>query len=210
MNAQECLNMLREMRDCVFSTADAEGRPQSRVIDVMLVEGEALYFCTARGKHFYRELEQNPHVAVTGLNDKWQTVRLSGRAERLTDQKRWIDRIFAENPSMNDVYPGESRYILEPFRIRAGTLELFDLGVSPIHRESFAFGGEQVRQKGFFITDTCIGCGTCAAGCPQRCIDAGTPYVIRQENCLHCGRCFEACPVGAIRRLEAEDGSPAG
>lgn len=34
---------------------------------------------------------------------------------RLDDQKLWIDRIFAENPSMNSVYPDDSRYVLEPF-----------------------------------------------------------------------------------------------
>ena len=32
------------------------------------------------------------------------------------------------------------------------------------------------------------------------CIDAGTPFVIRQNNCLHCGGCQEHCPVNAIER----------
>ena len=41
---------------------------------------------------------------------------------------------------MNDVYPGESRYILEPFCIEEGQVEFFDLGKSPIYRESFAIG----------------------------------------------------------------------
>ena len=44
---------------------------------------------------------------------------------------------------MNGVYPGESRYILEPFCISKGELEFFDLGKSPIYRESFVFGWEE-------------------------------------------------------------------
>ena len=27
--------------------------------------------------------------------------------------------------------------------------------------------------------------------CPQKCIEKGTPFVIRQEHCLHCGNCYE-------------------
>ena len=45
-----------------------------RIIDVMLKEEGRLFFCTARGKDFYKELLANSTVAVTGLNDKWQTV----------------------------------------------------------------------------------------------------------------------------------------
>ena len=116
-----------------------------------------------------------------------------------------IDRIFRENPSMNDVYPGESRYILDPFCIADGSIEVFDLGKTPIERESFVIGKGKTPEKGFRITDQCIGCGTCAAGCPQQAIEEGTPYRIRQNNCLHCGLCFENCPVHVIRRL-GDDG----
>ena len=206
MNAQDLLNMLREMRDVVFATVDENGYPHSRIIDVMLVEDETLYFCTARGKDFWRELTNNGHIAVTGLNREWQTVRLTGKAEPLSDGKHWIDRIFQANPSMNDVYPGGSRYILDPFRVSAGQLEFFDLGKTPIHRERFAFGGEVVPERGFFITDGCIGCGTCAENCPQQCIESGEPFVISQENCLHCGLCAENCPAACIVRRGSHAG----
>ena len=203
MTGQDCLRMLREMRDVVFATVDGQGRPRARIIDVMMVEEGKLYFCTARGKDFYQELTQNGYVAIAGLNREWQTVRLTGKAVRLADTKRWIDRIFEENPSMNDVYPGESRYILDPFCISAGELEFFDLGKTPVQRESFAFGGNSPLEKGFFITDGCIGCGTCAENCPQKCIEEGAPYVIHQENCLHCGLCAENCPTESIVRRES-------
>lgn len=198
MNAQDCLNILRELRDVTFSTVSADGKPQARIIDVMLVEENRLVFCTARGKDFYEQLITRGDVAVAGLTRDYKMIRLNGKAAKLSGQKVWIDRIFAENPSMNEVYPGESRYILEPFSIEAGQVECFDLNVSPIERESFAFGGEVSAVKGFLITDDCIGCGTCEAGCPQRAIDSGTPYAIRQRNCLHCGICYENCPVQAI------------
>ena len=177
MDAQSCLNILRGIKDVAFATVNDEGKPEVRIIDVMIVEQNKLYFCTGRGKDFYRQLLKHPDVAVTGLNKDFQMVRLSGKAEKLADQRQWIDRIFEENPVMNGVYPGESRYILEPFCISKGELEFFDLGKSPIYRESFVFGWEEAsdealqdtekeakichapREKGFLITDACIGCG---------------------------------------------------
>lgn len=200
MDAQDCLQILREIKDVAFATVDQNGQPQVRIIDVMIVREEKLYFVTARGKDFYKELEAAGTVSVIGLNKQWQTVRLTGKVKRLPEQKLWIDRIIEENPSMKAVYPGESRYILEPFCIAEGELEFFDLGREPIYRERFSLGAGKVKEKGFLIGTGCIDCGACKQNCPQQCIDEGVPYKIRQENCLHCGLCTELCPVAAIKR----------
>ncbi len=199
MTAQDCLQILREIKDVAFATVDRNGCPQVRIIDVMIVEDEKLYFCTSRGKHFHEELESGK-VAVTGLTKEYQSVRVTGSVKKLENQKEWIDRIFEENPSMKGVYPGESRYILDAFCIDEAEIEYFDLSREPIYRESFSIGGKNITKKGFVISEDCIGCDTCRQGCPQQCIDEGTPYFINQEHCLHCGLCFENCPVEAINR----------
>ena len=128
MNAQKCLDILREIKDVAFATVDANGLPQIRIIDVMIVEDEKLYFCTARGKDFYLQLMKNNQVAITGMNKDYQMIRLNGKVKKLSDHKNWIDRIFKENPTMNTVYPNDSRYILEAFCIDNGEIEFFDLG----------------------------------------------------------------------------------
>lgn len=195
MNAQRCLAILREIKDVAFATVDEKGLPQIRMIDVMLVEKEKLYFCTARGKDFYRQIMEKGQVAITGMNQKFQMVRLNGTAKKLEEHKKWIDRIFEENPSMNAVYPEESRYVLEAFCIEEGFLEFFDLGKEPIVRESFALGSARGKEAGFLITEHCIHCGKCEDLCPQKCI---TENKINQTHCLHCGLCAEECPVSAI------------
>lgn len=201
MDAQDCLDTLRQIKDVSFATVDGEGHPQIRIIDVMLVEKGRLYFCTSRGKDFHAQLLRDPHVAIVGMTRDFKMVRLAGEARLVEEAPRaMIDRIFDENPSMNDVYPGDSRYVLDPFVIKTGCVELFDLGVSPIFRQTFSLGGAPVHVQGFRITDACIGCGTCARTCPQQCIAAGSPFVIDQAHCLHCGLCFESCPVKAIVR----------
>ena len=68
MNAEKCLQILREIKDVAFATVDESGKPQIRIIDIMLVDSEKLYFCTARGKSFYHQLMKGSNVAITGIN----------------------------------------------------------------------------------------------------------------------------------------------
>ena len=49
------------------------------------------------------------------------------------------------------------------------------------------------------ITDECISCGACAAGCPGEAIVEGDDkYVIDADKCIDCGACADGCPVDAI------------
>ena len=150
MDAQTCLHMLREIKDVSLATINEEGHPEIRIIDMMLEEKGALIFCTSRGKDFYTQLERDSHIAIDALTKDWKMVRLMGTAVRIEDNPHaWIDRIFEQNPSMNDVYPGQSRYVLDPFVIDNGCVEIFDLGVSPIYRQTFSLGGAPTHLQGF-------------------------------------------------------------
>ncbi len=200
MDARECFRMLRKIKDVSFATVDRQGRPQIRIIDIMLAQEENVYFLTARGKDFYQELMERPHVAICAMTKDFEMIRLNGEATKLAEQKYWIDKMFEQNPVMNDVYPGDSRYVLEPFCICRGNVEYFNLGCSPIQRQSFSFGDAEHEEKGFAIMDACIGCGQCMEKCPQNCIIEGSPCKIVQEHCLHCGLCREVCPVDAVKK----------
>ena len=102
---------------------------------------------------------------------------------------------------LNEVYPGDTRYILDAFLIYEGTGEWFDLLHHPISRETFSYGMEE-EQVHFEISEDCIGCGSCLPVCPQQCIAEGTPFVIDTPHCLQCGACREVCPVQAPHRVD--------
>ena len=202
MDLATCLKKMELVGVLAFATVDSQGAPQIRNISAIHYEENALYFFTARGKNFCRELEEDGRVQILAYTKYKEMIRLSGKAYAVADedQKKWTDIIFEEQPYLANVYPGETRNIGIIFCIDEGEVEYFNLGVNPIFRETYSLGNAVVHKKGYLITDACIGCGACQSMCPQRCIEEGTPYKIEQEHCLHCGSCFETCPVGAIER----------
>ncbi len=189
-----------------FATVDGEGNPQVRNISAIHYEPDALYFFTARGKDFCKELLARGKVQILGYTRYKEMIRLSGTATPVPpgEQEKWRNLIFAEQPYLSNVYPGETRSIGMVFCIRDMAIEYFHLGVNPIFRESYTVGQGQAKPKGYTITEDCIRCGTCVEVCPQRAITLGAPSVIHQEHCLHCGNCVEHCPVAAVIPREQE------
>lgn len=201
MDAQTCLKKLGYVGVLSFATVDSSGSPQVRNISAIHYEPDAIYFFTARGKDFYKELLDTEKVQVLGYTMYKEMIRLSGSVKPAPadEQRKWMDVIFSEQPYLSNVYPGDTREIGIIFCIRDMTIEYFNLGVNPIFRESYTIGSGEIIPKGYEITDACIGCGKCVKVCPQSAIDKGKPSFIHQEHCLHCGNCFENCPVSAIQ-----------
>ena len=197
--AKKYINLFRQVKIATAATVDAQGRPQARIINVMLAEDDGMYIVTSKGKPFYKQLVETGEIALAAMCPDCQSLKFTGKLRVVG--KEWVDKVFEQNPGMNEVYPGESRYILDAFHIYEGQGEWFDLLHYPISREGFAYGGAEVEKNGFVISGKCIGCGACAGACPQRCITAGSPYVIDPVHCLQCGRCVEFCPVNAVDRL---------
>jgi len=201
--------IVNEIHTTIVATVDDEGLPVTAAIDMMDADENGLYFLTARGKSFYDRLKKRGFLALTALKgeDTMTSVAVSVRGKVRELGYDRIPELFNKNPYMHTIYPTEeSMKALTVFQIYEGTGEWFDLSRKPIERASFTFGSEKDEQaaknpEGYYITDACIGCGSCTAVCPQSCIITDSvPHVIEQEHCLHCGNCLEACPMGAVER----------
>lgn len=111
-------------------------------------------------------------VCPSSLSEYSVRTGVSGITSRLTspvaegEQRAWIDRIFEEQPYLGNVYPGDTREIGIVFEVRDIALDYFNLGVRPIERATFSLGEASAPLKGYCITDSCIGCGTCLRSCP--------------------------------------------
>ena len=200
MDLTTCLKKMQLVGVLAFATVDSEGAPQIRNISAIHYVPDAVYFFTARGKNFCKELMDDGRVQILGYTKYKEMIRLSGKAYAVseTEQIKWRDKIFEEQSYLVNVYPGDTRSIGIVFCIDKAEVEYFNLGVNPIFRETYTLGDVKMKEKGYYITDSCVGCGICIEKCPQSCIKESSPFEIVQNNCLHCGNCYENCPVKAV------------
>lgn len=198
MNTQDYLRTLtEEFHSAVIATIAEDGHPTTRVIDIMLYDDEGVYFLTARGKEFYRQLKEQKYISLSAVQKK-KSISLRGKVRSIGH--KYLTEIFEKNTYMQKIYPEGTREVLEVFQIYEADGQFFDISApSHVTRESFSLGKKNVSSEGYFITSSCIGCKSCLSACPQKCIDiSAIPAVIIQNRCLHCGECKEICPANAV------------
>lgn len=141
MKLEDYLQFLKEdIHSTVFSTVDEDGKPKSRVIDIMLVKEKKLYFLTATTKPFYDQLIERPYVSITGLKgeESMSSVSITVNGEVREIGTNYLDEIFEKNPYMNDIYQTEeSKHVLRVFELYKGNVSVFDLSSKPIYQAVF-------------------------------------------------------------------------
>ena len=130
--ARKYIDLFRAVKVASAATVDAQGRPQSRIINVMLALDEGMVIVTSRGKPFWKQLTESGLVALSAMCPECQSLKFTGSVRRMEDSRAWVDEVFLHNPGMNEVYPGQSRYALDAFLIYEGGGEWFDLLHHPI------------------------------------------------------------------------------
>lgn len=179
MTTKEYLQILqKEIHSTAFATVDENGLPQVRIIDIMLVDDTSLYFITARGKEFYRQLEKQKFVAITGMTggggDSLNKKAISIRGKVRNVGQNLVDKVFEENPYMKEIYPLNARHALQVFQLYEGQGEYFDLSSKPIFRDTFTLGFKKEEYIKYVINESCTSCDKCTKICPQQCIDMAT------------------------------------
>lgn len=189
--------LVEDIHSTTVATIGADGHPQTRVIDIMLWDEKGVYFLTAKGKAFYKQLMEQKYIALSATKDKI-AISLRGYVKNIHKEK--LDEIFEKNPYMKEIYPEDTREALEVFWLYQADGEYFDIS-NPSHivRDSILIGKESGQKAGYAVTKKCIGCKLCYSVCPQKCINIEKiPVEINPHHCLHCGRCVEICPKKAI------------
>lgn len=189
--------LTEDIHSAAIATLDKNGRPITRIIDIMLYDDQGIYFLTAKGKEFYRQLMEQKYISLSAVKEK-RSITLRGETENIGSEK--LDEIFEKNPYMKGIYPDDTREALEVFRLYKAAGEFFDISdPTNVTRGSISIGNAKEQSGIYFVKGKCSGCKACFSVCPQKCIDVSkVPAVINQNHCLHCGRCFEMCPEKAI------------
>ena len=93
MDLATCLKKMKLVGVLAFATVDSEGAPQIRNISAIHYEPDALYFFTARGKNFCKELMEDGRVQILAYTKYKEMIRLSGKAYAVAENEQkngWI------------------------------------------------------------------------------------------------------------------------
>ncbi len=72
--AKQYASLFRQVK-----TATAQGRPQARVINIMLAEDDGMYIVTSKGKPFYKQLVDTGEIALAAMCPGCQPLKFTGR-----------------------------------------------------------------------------------------------------------------------------------
>ena len=113
-------------------------------------------------RQFYEQLERTGEIALSAMCPDCQSLKFYGKVKKA--EKKWVDEVFVQNPGMNEVYPGDTRYILDAFLIYEGVGEWFDLLNYPISRETFSYGTAEEICGNMLFRPMLFGCREYAVG----------------------------------------------
>lgn len=118
MDLQTCLKKMQLVGVLAFATVDSEGAPQIRNISAIHYEPNALYFFTARGKNFCKELMEDGRVQILAYTKYKEMIRLSGKVYAVAENEQkngWIS--FLKNSRTLRMYIREIREKSELFSV---------------------------------------------------------------------------------------------
>ena len=81
----------------MLATVDEDGQPRLRPVSPVRVDGFTIYVANLRRSGKTRELAANPRCELCYLDDKHDQVRITGKAEVLTDANT-LREIWESNP----------------------------------------------------------------------------------------------------------------
>lgn len=94
MNKEKFLEDIVKIHSVSVATIDSDNKPSIRIIDMMYIEDNQLYFLTARGKNFYKELKNNNCIALS-CQEYNKSYVLKGYVEKVNH--KYLDILFNHN-----------------------------------------------------------------------------------------------------------------
>lgn len=141
MEVKCIMDILEDMKVGVFATVDADGMPHARHAHITAANEEGIFFMTSPQTHFYRQLQENAHIALTAMSEEKyliQVIRIEGRVRPVENED--LRKIFADNPYYQHVYKDEENAdSMQVFQIYEG--QGFYHSLTQSHKYVFPIGG---------------------------------------------------------------------
>ena len=118
-----------------IATSDA-GAARVRPFQFQFEENGRLWFCTARSKQTFAQLQADPRLEFSCVSPNMVTLRVKGTAN-LDNDMRVKQRIIENNGLVRSIYGSAENPDFTVFSVDHGTAFMFDFSGNP--PESFSF-----------------------------------------------------------------------
>lgn len=141
MKVNDIMRILQEdMKVAVISTVDENNQPHARHINIGVANEDGIFFMTSPKTNFYKQLQNNPKIAITGFNEEVylvQVIRVTGRVREVGKER--LEEVLKDNAYVKQVYPDETeRGNVQVFQLYEG--EGFYHSMSQGHKYVFEIG----------------------------------------------------------------------
>lgn len=132
---QKVIEFLSANTTVFIATSDA-GAPRVRPFQFQFAENGRLWFCTARSKQIFAQLQADCRLELSCVSPQMVTLRLKGTAN-LDDNMQVKQRIIENNGLVRSIYGSAENPDFTVFSVDHGTAFMFDFTGNP--PESFTF-----------------------------------------------------------------------
>lgn len=126
---QSIARFLKDTPMCFVATV-ADGAPKVRPFQFQFEDGGKLWFCTAKSKDVFKQLQANPAVQICAVKQDGTTLRVEGKAV-LQDSGPVKERILAEQPLIKTIYGSADNPDFTTFCLERGAYVAFDFSGNP-------------------------------------------------------------------------------
>ncbi len=120
---------------CFIATVDGEA-PKVRPFQFQFEQEGKLWFCTAKSKEVFKQLQDNRAVQICAVKQDMTTLRVSGLAV-LEDNRAVKERILAEQELIKGIYGTAGNPDFTTFHLEHGETVMFDFSGNPPRTGAF-------------------------------------------------------------------------
>ena len=121
----EIIDFLTKSQTFYISTVNENNMPEVRPFGFVMEWNGKPAFSTGTVKKVYRQLQNNPNVAICAyMPESMQWMRVSGKV-KFTDDTAAKRKILESMPFLKDVYKSEDNPVLACFLIEEGEASFF-------------------------------------------------------------------------------------
>jgi general stress protein 26 len=134
-------NVMKAARFPCLATIDGD-QPRLRPVSPVRTDGFTVYVANLRDYHKTGEIAANPKVELCYLDDHHDQVRITGRAEVVSD-RALLQEIWDSNPLLRQYLGGIDNPALIVYRVRPERVRYMKEWALDYHEVSFAVGSAE-------------------------------------------------------------------